>query len=44
VRSDPRLVTDKAKREMFDELASHLTLLADQAEMAMLEGKTATSK
>jgi hypothetical protein len=34
------LATDKAKREMFDRLASHLTVLADQVEMAMLERKT----
>ena len=31
------LATDKAKREMFDRLASHLTVLADQVERAMLE-------
>jgi hypothetical protein len=31
------LATDKAKREMFDRLASHLTVLADQVEMAMLD-------
>lgn len=37
------LATDKAKREMFDRLASHLTVLADQVEMAMIErGKTGT--
>jgi hypothetical protein len=36
------LATDKAKREMFDRLASHLTVLADQVEMAMLDGKTGT--
>ena len=34
------LATDPAKREMFDRLASHLTVLADQVEMAMLERKT----
>jgi len=34
------LATDKTKRETFDRLASHLTLLADQVEMAMLERKT----
>jgi hypothetical protein len=34
------LATDKAKREVFDRLASHLTVLADQVEMAMLERKT----
>jgi hypothetical protein len=31
------LATDKGKREMFDRLASHLTVLADQVEMAMIE-------
>jgi hypothetical protein len=31
------LATDRAKREMFDRLASHLTVLADQVEMAMIE-------
>lgn len=31
------LATDKAKREMFDRIASHLTVLADQVEQAMLE-------
>lgn len=36
------LATDKAKREMFDRLASHLTVLADQVEMAMLERKNGT--
>ena len=36
------LATDKAKREMFDRLASHLTVLADQVEMAMLERKGGT--
>lgn len=36
------LATDKAKREMFDRLASHLTVLADQVELAMLERKTGT--
>jgi hypothetical protein len=34
------LATDKAKREMFDRLASHLTVLADQVEMAMIERKS----
>jgi hypothetical protein len=29
------LATDKAKREMFDRLANHLTVLADQVELAM---------
>jgi hypothetical protein len=31
------LATDDAKREMFDRLASHLTVLADQVEQAMIE-------
>jgi hypothetical protein len=31
--------TDQAKREVFDRIASHLTVLADQIEMAMLERK-----
>lgn len=31
------LATDKAKRDMFDRLASHLTVLADQLEQAMIE-------
>lgn len=34
------LATDPAKRELFGRLASHLTLLADQVETAMLERKT----
>ena len=38
------LATDKAKREMFDRLASHLGVLADQVEMAMLERKSASGK
>jgi len=33
------LATDPAKREMFDRLALHLTTLADQVELAMLERK-----
>jgi hypothetical protein len=36
------LATDMAKREMFDRLANHLTVLADQVEMAMLERKIGT--
>jgi hypothetical protein len=36
------LATDKAKREMFDRLASHLTVLADRVERAMLERKSGT--
>ena len=36
------LATEKDKREMFDRLASHLTVLADQVEMAMLDRKTGT--
>jgi hypothetical protein len=38
------LATDKAKRETFDRLAIHLTTLADQVEMAMLERKAGTAK
>jgi hypothetical protein len=34
------LATDQAKREMFDRLHSHLTVLADQVELAMIERKT----
>lgn len=33
------LATDPAKRELFDRLANHLTVLADQVEMAMIERK-----
>jgi ribosomal protein S7 len=36
------LATDKDKREMFDRLASHLTVLADQVELALLAKKTRT--
>lgn len=36
------LATDQAKREMFDRLASHLTILADQVEMAMMQRKNGT--
>lgn len=36
------LATDKAKREMFDRLVAHLTVLADQVERAMLERKSGT--
>lgn len=36
------LATDPAKRAVFDRLASHLTVLADQVEKAMLERKTGT--
>jgi hypothetical protein len=36
------LATDKAKREMFDRLASHLTVLADQVELAMIERSSGT--
>lgn len=31
------LATDKAKRELFDRLANHLTVLAEHVELAMLE-------
>ena len=35
------LATDKTKRETFDRLAVHLSLLADQVELAMLSsGRT----
>lgn len=33
------LAIDKAKRDRFDRLARHLTALAEQVEMAMLERK-----
>jgi hypothetical protein len=33
------LATDKAKRDLFDRLATHLTVLADQVEMEMLSRK-----
>ena len=36
------LATDNAKREMFDRLASHLTVLADQVEQAIMHRKTGT--
>jgi hypothetical protein len=36
------LATDKAKREMFDRLASHYTVLAHQVEMAMMQRKSGT--
>ncbi|MBR1296656.1 hypothetical protein [Bradyrhizobium sp. AUGA SZCCT0042] len=35
------LATDHAKRDLFDRLASHLTTLADQVELAMIEAKSA---
>jgi hypothetical protein len=38
------LATDKAKQVMFGRLANHLTLLADQVEMAMLERQNGTDK
>jgi hypothetical protein len=34
------LATEKDKREMFDRLANHLTVLADQVELALLAKKT----
>lgn len=37
------LAIDPAKRALFDRLASHLTILADQVELAMLE-RTGQSK
>jgi hypothetical protein len=36
------LATDQAKRELFDRLSSHLTVLADQVEQALLQRKAAT--
>ena len=36
------LATDRAKREMFERLASHLTVLADQVEQAIIQRKPAT--
>jgi hypothetical protein len=36
------LATDKAKRAMFDRLANHLTVLADEVEMAMVERNSGT--
>jgi hypothetical protein len=38
------LATDSAKREMFDRLAAHLTVPADQVERAMLERKSGSPK
>ena len=34
------LATDKKKREVFDRLAVHLSMLADQVEQTMLEWKS----
>ena len=36
---DSDLATDTAKRELFDRLASHLIVLADQVEHEMLKRK-----
>lgn len=36
------LATDPAKREVFDRLAKHLAVLADQVELAMTERKNGT--
>jgi len=36
------IATDKAKRELFDRLSSHLTVLADQVEREMLHRKTSS--
>jgi hypothetical protein len=36
------LAADPKKREMFDRLAAHLSSLADQLELAMLERKDGT--
>lgn len=38
------LATDVAKRQLFDRLANHLAILADQVEMAMLSRKTGTDE
>ncbi|WP_027535150.1 hypothetical protein [Bradyrhizobium sp. WSM3983] len=38
------LATDKAKRDLFGRLASHLTGLAEQVEMAMRARKNGTEK
>lgn len=37
------LATDKAKREMFDRLALHLTVLADEVEQAIRDQKPVTN-
>jgi len=34
--------TDQEKRDLFDRLAGHLTILADQVEEALLHRKTGT--
>jgi hypothetical protein len=36
------LTTDPAKRDLFDRLNAHLTVLADQVEVALLERKSGT--
>ncbi|UFW45383.1 MULTISPECIES: hypothetical protein [Bradyrhizobium] len=36
------LATDGAKRELFERLASHLTILADHVEQKMLEQRKAS--
>jgi hypothetical protein len=38
------LATDPAKRELFDRLALHLTSLADQVEIAMVEAEKAAKR
>ena len=38
------LATDRKKREVFDRLANHLAVLADQVEMAITERKSGTEK
>jgi hypothetical protein len=40
---DGKIITDKAKRELFDRLALHLTTLADQVEQAMGDRKRGIS-
>jgi hypothetical protein len=36
------LATDQPKRDLFERLASHLTVLADQVEQAILQRNTRT--
>ncbi|MCK1517118.1 hypothetical protein IVB22_32370 [Bradyrhizobium sp. 190] len=36
------LATDQAKRDLFDRLHSHLTVLADQVELEMMHRNTGT--
>jgi hypothetical protein len=41
---DPGPRNQQGKRAMFDRLASHLTVLAEQVELAMLEQKSGMEK